>query len=181
MQSMKMLQFKISLAHIKPPVWRRFVVPSTFRFADLHTVIQRVMGWTDSHLHEFDLDNELIGMKDEDSPHGTKAETGIRLYARLKSKGSRFRYTYDFGDDWEHVVVLEEILNTDDGRPRCLAGKRNCPPEDCGGPIQYMELLAVRADPKHPLRKEYSEVLEWLGEDFDPEEFDLDGVNSALA
>lgn len=178
---MKMLQFKISLAHIKPPVWRRFLVPSTLTFADLHAVIQRVMGWTDSHLHEFDLDKERIGMKDEDSPAEVKDENRIRLYSRLKSEGSRFHYTYDFGDDWEHVVVLEKILSTDEGRPQCLAGKRNCPPEDCGGPFQYMELLAVRADAKHSLRKEYSELLEWLGEDFDPEEFDLEEVNSALA
>ncbi len=109
MQSMKMLQFKISLAYIKPPVWRRFLVPSTFTFGDLHEVIQRVMGWTDSHLHEFDLDEERIGMKDEDSPPEVKDENRIRLNSRLKQPGRPFHYTYDFGDDWEHVVVLEEI------------------------------------------------------------------------
>jgi hypothetical protein len=102
------------------------------------------MGWTNSHLHEFFLGAERIGMKDEDSSAEVKNENRIRLSSKLKTPKLRFRYLYDFGDDWEHSIVLEKILSSDDESTRCLAGKRNCPPEDCGGPRQYVEVLAVR-------------------------------------
>jgi hypothetical protein len=176
---MKMFQFKISLAYIKPAIWRRFVIPSDATFGDLSNTIQIVMGWTNSHLHEFYVGQERIGMKDEDSPDDVKNENRIRLATKLKTAKSRFRYVYDFGDDWEHFIVLEKILNDDEGSPRCLAGKRNCPPEDCGGPYQYMEILTLRNNPKDS-RPEMQELLEWFDPKVDPECFNLDEVNSML-
>jgi hypothetical protein len=178
---MKMFQFKVSLAHIKPAIWRRFVIPGDATFGELSDVIQIVMGWTNSHLHEFYFGEERIGMKDEDSPAGVKDEDRIRLASKLKTAKSRFRYIYDFGDDWEHSIVLEKILTTDEESPRCLAGKGNCPPEDCGGPHLYMEILAVWNKPEDSRRKEMQELLEWFDPDFDPEFFNLDEVNSMLA
>ncbi len=88
---------------------------------------------------------------------------------------------YDFSDDWKHSIVLEKILTSTDESPRCLAGKRNCPWEDCGGPHQYMEVLAVRKDPKHPRRKEMSERLAWFDPEFNPERFNLKELNARLA
>jgi len=132
---MKLFQFKISLAYIKPAIWRRLVIPSEATFGDLSNVIQIAMGWTNSHLHEFYLGQERIGMKDEDSPDDVKNENRIRLATKLKTAKSRFRYVYDFGDDWEHSIVLEKILNDDEGSPRCLAGERNCPPRRLCRPV----------------------------------------------
>jgi hypothetical protein len=139
------------------------------------------MGWTNSHLHEFFLGAERIGMKDEDSSAEVKNENRIRLSSKLKTPKLRFRYLYDFGDDWEHSIVLEKILSSDDESTRCLAGKRNCPPEDCGGPDQYMDVLTVRKNPRHPRRKEMSELLAWFNPEFNPERFNLKEVNSLLA
>jgi pRiA4b ORF-3-like protein len=177
---MQIFQFKVSLDHIEPPVWRRFVISSDATFGKLSDVIQIVMGWNNSHLHEFFLGVEQIGMKDEDSPAEVKNENRIRLSSKLKTEEFHFRYLYDFGDDWEHSIVLERILASNDESPRCLAGKRNCPPEDSGGPHQYMEFLAVRKNPKHPRQKEMSELLAWFDPQFDPERFNLKEVNLLL-
>ena len=176
---MKIFQFKVSLDHVEPPVWRRFVISSDATFGELSDVIQIVMGWTNLHLHEFFLGAEHIGMKDEDSPAEVKNENRIRLSSKFKTEKMHFRYLYDFGDDWKHSIVLEKILTSSDESPRCLAGKRNCPPEDCGGPHQYMEVLAVRKDPKHPRRKEMSELLAWFDPEFNPEQFKQ--LNARLA
>jgi len=174
---MKIFQFKVSLDHVEPPVWRRFVISSDATFGELSDVIQIVMGWT--NLHEFFLGAEHIGMKDEDSPAEVKNENRIRLSSKFKTEKMHFRYLYDFGDDWKHSIVLEKIPTSSDESPRCLAGKRNCPPEDCGGPHQYMEVLAVRKHPKHPRRKEMSELLAWFDPEFNPEQFKQ--LNARLA
>src|ERR1035437_10391333 len=102
------------------------------------------------------------------------------LNSLLRSSVVRFAYTYDFGDNWEHTIAFEKSEPAVEGQsyPVCIAGKRNCPPEDCGGVWGYEELLAILADPAHP---EHAEQIDWTGEEFDPDEFDRQLANTVLA
>ncbi len=175
-------QLKISLLGIKPPIWRRFQVPSDISLATLHQVIQEVVGWEDAHLHQFKVGKTYYGVTYPDDFDGmpeTRDERKARLEALVSKPKAKFVYEYDFGDSWEHEVVLEKILPPEPGAryPVCLDGKRACPPEDCGGVWGYGDLLEVIQDPKHP---EHEDMLEWLGEEFDPEKFDVEAVNKAL-
>jgi hypothetical protein len=176
---MKMLQLRIWLEQIEPLIWRRFLMPAHATFGELSHVIQIVMGWVNSHLHEFYIDEQKIGMKDQDSPFDVKNENRIRLGPRLKTPGTKFRYLYDFGDDWDHSLALEAILDGD-GQPQCLTGERACPPEDSGGPNQYMEILVVWNHPKTRISKQMRELLDWLNPEFDPAHFNRNKVNSLL-
>lgn len=170
-------QFKITLLEIKPPVWRRIQVPETYTFWDLHVAIQDAMGWLDSHLHGFDIkdprDGEIIsiGMPASDTPPGW--EEKIADYFNMDNDLAG--YTYDFGDSWEHKIQLEKILPREKGvkYPRCIKGKRACPPEDCGGPWGYRDFLKIITDPKHD---EHDEMLEWVGGEFDPDHFDVNDI-----
>ena len=177
-------QFKITLRHLTPAVWRRIQVSSEITLGQLHDVIQIAMGWYNDHLHDFRL--EKVGFASRTDPMGGDLDIGDEydendyrlgeLGLRAKSK---FDYRYDFGDDWIHQLVLEKILAPQpDGGPSCLEGARACPAEDSGGPWGYAEKLAVLADSKH---RNHSEVAEWLGEGFDPEAFDLAAINRRLA
>lgn len=175
------IQLKVTLRQIKPPIWRRLVVPDTFTLGDLHEAIQIAMGWDNYHLHAFrigeqhysrlspDLD-ELEMDDEEDVLLGTVAKTPKR----------KFHYEYDFGDGWEHDIVVEKILPIDPQAryPLCLAGARACPPEDCGGVYGYQGILDALGDPENP---EYTDLLDWLEEDYDPELFDVAAVNRRLA
>ncbi len=136
------------------------------------------MGWDGSHLHVFDIDGRSYG--DRSQVDDVADEGRLTLGGVLKSGVARFGYTYDFGDDWEHTVVIEKTLPAAEGTtyPTCVAGKRACPPEDCGGPWRYRELLDILADPDHPAR---AESLEWFGEEFDPEDFSVEGASAILA
>lgn len=178
----KVLQFKVTLRGIQPPIWRCFQVTNDLTFLQFHHVLQAVMGWYDTHLHVFDLGDWTITDRETlaESGEGGEDERKVRLSKRLTQEGQEFRYEYDFGDSWEHDVLLEKILPVEVGvhYPRCLKGKRACPPEDCGGVWGYAALLEALADPNHP---EYETYLEWLGEAIDPEAFDLDLVNEQLA
>ena len=174
-------QFRIELQEIKPPIWRRIQVPETYTFWDLHVAIQDSMGWTDSHLHEFAIRNPKtrrtinIGFPDED--FGRKVSKGWKkLIADFFSpQNPEAGYTYDFGDDWQHIVILEAILPRQAGvkYPLCLAGERSCPPEDCGGIHGYENFLEIIMDPKH---EDHDSMLEWAGGEFNPEHFDCSGV-----
>jgi Plasmid pRiA4b ORF-3-like protein len=172
-------QLKVTLNGSKPPIWRRFQVPGNVRLSQLHQVLQAVMGWSDSHLHQF-----LVGGTCYGQPHPEldemENENRVTLSEVAPTEGARFGYEYDFGDSWEHVLLVEKILPPEPGvtYPRCLTGKRNCPPEDCGGVWGYADFLEAIKDPQHP---EHDELLEWVGEEFDPEAFDLVGLNEALA
>jgi hypothetical protein len=175
-------QIKVSLRGAKPPIWRRLEVPANTSLAHLHAVIQVAFGWEDYHMHVFETPYGQFGTPSEDLDH--RAEEPVSLDQVLPEVKSRIRYTYDFGDDWEHDIVLEKILDRDpaDQYPRCTGGRRTGPPEDCGGIWGYAELVEVLGDPGHP---EHDERLEWLGlqdaSEFDPAEFDAEGVNKTLS
>jgi Plasmid pRiA4b ORF-3-like protein. len=175
-------QFKIALEKIRPPIWRRIQVPETYSFWDLHVAIQDSMGWSDYHLHQFEMVDPSTGIKreigipDEEFDEEILAEQKHKIAKWFSMKNSLAHYTYDFGDNWEHEVKLEKILprNRRVSYPRCTAGKRACPPEDCGGIWGYENLMKIISDPDN---KEYEEMMEWLGEEFDPEHFDVKEVS----
>lgn len=168
----QVLQLKATIVGIKPPVWRRLLVKGSATLFDLHNVLQGAFGWSDCHLHQFEIDGVAYGSDDDEEGWGppVKDERRTRL-GRIAREGSAMRYVYDFGDNWVHKVVVEKALLADPklSYPVCVAGRRACPPEDCGGPWGYSVLLTAISDPDHP---EHEEMLEWVGGDFDPDEFD---------
>jgi hypothetical protein len=173
---------KITLVGAKPPIWRRLEVPSGITLLDVHHSIQEAFGWDESHMWVFSTPTGEFGLPDPELGHRSAATK--KLVDVAPRAGDRIRYTYDFGDDWEHNIVVEDVLTAEPGLayPRCVAGRRACPPEDCGGIWAYDELLEILADPDHP---HHGDRLEWLGldsaDEFDPAELDLDEVNEALS
>jgi len=173
------LQLKISLNHSKPPIWRRIQIPAHATFLDLHAAIQDAFGWEESHLHHFIFGERFeepvyIGPRHPEDFVEYLAEKETSLQDWFKQEGRTCTYEYDFGDSWEHTALLEKTLAIEPGQtyPRCIAGKRACPPEDSGGILGYEEKLAIL---KHPHSEYYKEVRDWMG-DFDPERFDLNEV-----
>jgi hypothetical protein len=179
--SKNICQLKVTLDHSKPPIWRRLLVPGNINLFELHAIIQLSMGWTNSHLHMFRIGEEVYGEPegDEFGDLGTKDETRYKLDKVANHQGIKFHYEYDFGDGWEHTVLVEKIIPAEKGSiyPVCIGGKRACPPEDVGGMWGYEDLLNAIADPHN---EEHDNVLEWVGGNFDPEEFDLDEINKVL-
>ena len=178
-------QFNIELHHIEPSIWRRIEVPYDYTFWDLHVAIQDAMGWDDSHLHRFEIKLEnsrvpsFIGIPmDEDFNHMPefviRAGWEVPLSEVFDLPGVAVQYEYDFGDSWQHTILLESIhlAKSRVRYPKCIDGQRACPPEDCGGIWGYHNILEVLADRKHP---EYADVREWVGR-FDPERFDAKKV-----
>ena len=172
------LQLKITLKGSKPPIWRRIQVANTITLPTLHNILQVAMGWTDSHLHQFIVGNVMYSDPDFELEQIAN-EKRVSLPQLKLEPGMKFQYEYDFGDDWMHDILIEKILppEPDVHYPRCLAGKRSCPPEDCGGIWGYDSLLQTIADPNDP---DYEDMREWLPEDFDPAVFDLEDVNKVL-
>lgn len=178
------LQLRITIENIEPAIWRRVVVADRLTFSQLHAVIQRAMGWEDCHLHEFQIGEMCIGMKDDSEGFWDKenaealTETDTTLAAALTAD-RKVRYWYDFGDDWWHEIVVEKRLPPDPDAPLAVLtdGARACPPEDSGGPWGYADLLAALVDPKHP---EHEEIKEWAP-DFDPERFNLETAADQVA
>lgn len=174
-------QLRIQLHDVEPVVWRSLRVPTTITLAKLHRIFQIVLGWSDSHLHEFRIGTMRYGMPDPDFPEqGVIADKRAVLREVLKPSISRFSYLYDFGDGWEHDVLIEETgtLGPDERPLLCLAGANACPPDDVGGPYGYAEFLEAIGNPKH---KEHRRYLQWCGGAFDPKGFDLQSVNRELA
>ena len=181
----KIYQIKITLLDIKPPVWRRILIPASATFWDLHVAIQDAMGWEDSHLHEFTGPDRRaasplrIGIPGDEpwAPDEAALKPGwtVTLSQHLKAAAPKLLYTYDFGDDWEHEILLEKVLPVEPGAtyPQCIAGRRACPPEDVGGPWGYARYLEAIANPSQP---EHKELVEWRGPGFEPEKFDPSGV-----
>lgn len=175
-------RLKITLRGSKPPIWRRLEVPSATDLGRLHEIIQAAFGWHGGHMWVF---TTAAGEYGEPDPElGFQDATRLALSAAAPHEGDRLRYTYDFGDDWEHEILVEAVGPADPGAtcPRCLTGRRARPPEDCGGMWGYHVLLEILADPDHP---EHAERMEWLGlesaHDLDPAHFDLAEVNASLA
>lgn len=175
---MNIYQLKVTLRDIHPPVWRRLRVPAAIPLGGLHRVIQAAMGWSDSHLHVFRVGDKAFGISDLEINDGVRSEQGVRL-DQVAKVGDSFLYDYDFGDGWEHDVLVEEVLAAGNrvSTPRCIAGERSCPPEDCGGIPGYEHMLKALGDPADPEHKHY---IKWIGGGFDPESFDLEEVNQRL-
>jgi len=174
------LQLRMELKWIEPVIWRRLVIPANITLGRLHRVIQAVMGWTDSHLHEFMIAGEHYGFADADEellPYRVIPETRVRLDAALQ-RNKTFDYLYDFGDSWEHQLRVENTLPGAPLRhPICIGGECASPPEDVGGPPGYADFLRIILDAKDP---EHEETLQWCGGAFDPTFFDIDLVNRLL-
>jgi len=177
-------QFKITLQDVKPVVWRRIQTPARYSFWDLHVAIQDAMGWKDKHLHEFRIlhpekrELESIGIPDDDDfgPDTDVVPGWERSVAKYFSgENPSATYVYDFGDDWNHEVVLEQTVSAAKPLPQpvCLDGGGACPPEDCGGPNGYAEFLRAIKKPGSPRG---GELLEWVGGSFDPRGFDVKDV-----
>ncbi|MEV7886979.1 plasmid pRiA4b ORF-3 family protein [Streptomyces sp. NPDC002817] len=172
------LQIKVTLADVRPPIWRRLQVPADLTLDRLHLAIQTAMGWENCHMHLFSTPAGDYGRRDSELGH--RDERKVPLCAVAPAAGDRISYTYDFGDDWVHRIEVEKALPKEPGTayPRCLTGRRACPPEDCGGPWGYANFLEAIADPGH---EEHDELLEWVGGAFDPGHFDAEDVNKRLA
>jgi len=173
-------QIKVSLRGAKPPIWRRLELPANTGLAALHHILQVAFGWEECHLHVFETAYGMFGVADPDLGH--RAEAPVTLEQVAPGVGDRLQYTYDFGDDWTHEIVVEKQLDRRQvAYPQCTGGRRAAPPEDCGGIWGYEELVEVLSDPDHP---EHSDRLEWLGlesaADFQPARFDAAEVTRAL-
>lgn len=173
-------QLHVELEDVEPPVWRRVLVPSNVTLAALHATLNEVMGWTDSHLHQFRLRDRLFG--DVTMPDAEELafedERKVQL-ADLVGLGNTIAYEYDFGEGWVHQVKIEKLLPFDERLryPLCIGGARACPPEDCGGVGGYEDLLESIKNPK---AEEHSNSLMWVGGHFDGEGFDVNRTNQAL-
>jgi pRiA4b ORF-3-like protein len=176
--SRQIFQFRVSLDAIKPLIWRQVLVPADFTLAQLHRVIQAVMNWEDCHLHQFEVAGRVYGIPDPDGEHDFVDDRRVRLRDLNLSLRDRIEYIYDFGDDWLHVLKLEEVSqsDTDDIGALCIAGERNAPPEDAGGALAYEEFLEALFDPNH---EQHQDMKEWIG-DFDPEHFSVEEANNRL-
>ncbi len=172
---------KIAIKHIKPPVWRRVRAPGSLTLADLHSVIQIVFGWENDHLHDFRVGDKRYGDPTIMDELVDLNEERYTLDGVFAARAKKMLYTYDFGDNWEHEITVEkrEPASPADEIPVCLAGKRAGPPDDCGGPWGYGDLLESAKDPES---ERYEELMEWMDLDsMDPEEFDLPRANVRLA
>jgi hypothetical protein len=174
-------QLKITLDESKHSIWRRVLVSGDVTLEDLHYIIQVAMGWTNSHLHQFIVGESYFGEPHPDYYDDIQMndERRFRLKRITKNEGFQFCYEYDFGDSWNHTLLVEKITDPEPGQrvPACIAGERACPPEDVGGVWGYEMFLEAIGDPDH---SEHEDYLEWIGGEFDPEAFDLEETNEIL-
>jgi hypothetical protein len=173
-------QLKVALKDSKPPIWRRIQVAGDTKQGRLHRILQAVMGWEDYHLHQFKVGGTAYGVPDREFPElAIRNERSVPLSQFAPREKARFIYEYDFGDSWEHEILVQKILPPAPGArlPVCIVGKRACPPEDCGGVWGYDSFVEAIQDPDHP---EHEDMLAWVGRSFDPEAFDLDDINERL-
>ncbi|MCC6489260.1 MAG: plasmid pRiA4b ORF-3 family protein, partial [Candidatus Hydrogenedentes bacterium] len=173
-------QIKFTINVIEPPIWRSVQIPGRYTLGDLHYVIQAIMDWEDAHLHEFAVGKQSYGPSGEVNDQDVFDESEVTLAMLLGSTRKKFTYHYDFGDDWCVIAEVEKRLKLDEEleRPVCLAGARRGPCEDSGGPWGYLSNLEALQDPEHP---DYADIVEWMGDDWDPEYFNLDEINQRLA
>lgn len=177
-------QFKITLLESRPAIWRRILVPEG-SLDQLHDCIQAAMGWTNSHLHQFEIARKRYGNPELLDDDWSDAKVISSLDTQLsglfggKRPPKKFHYEYDFGDGWEHLIEFEGATPAESGTkyPCCVEGARACPPEDCGGIWGYANFLQAIVDPKHEEHEFYSE---WIGGEFDPEEFNATESTKAM-
>ena len=174
-------QIKVGLRGAKPPIWRRLLVPGDITLSRLHEIIIAAFDWDDTHLHVFETDYGQFGVEDRELGH--RSDRSVTLEQVAPAVKDKFTYTYDFGDDWEHQILVEKTAPADPSitYPLCTGGRRAAPPDDCGGIWGYQALIEILEDPSAP---EHEERLEWLGIDnagqFAPATFDADEVNARL-
>ena len=171
-------QLKITLNGVRPPIWRRVLVADTTTLGKLHAVIQALMGWEDEHLHQFDIGGDRYGEATVEGYRRVRDEHKFKLSEVLPAAGAKFTYLYDFSVNWEFAVVVEEITPpaAEGVLPLCIKGKRAAPPEHIGGTWGYGALLEARANPRHPERTRFAELIAA----YDPEAFDPEAVNARL-
>jgi len=187
-EPVKTYRVRVDLDGAKPPIWRRLELRSDLRLDQLHEVLQTAMGWTNSHLHHFEMGPQRDHMVEPfltefDVEEGDEGilETDVRLDQVLAEPGDRLFYQYDFGDGWDHTIRLEEVRPYDEAAPaaRVLTGRRACPPEDCGGVWGYHELLAGMAD-RSSADADMRERLDWMPDGFDSAEFSAEETDQLL-
>ncbi len=180
-----LITLRIELVGTTPLVWRRITLDGRSSFANLHHVIQAAMGWHDAHLHQFRINNRYIGVPDpeSDAPEWHTEDERKVFLNRVLTDDAVFTYLYDFGDGWEHRLLVEEYDDSDDlrfgdGDAWVDAGERACPPEDCGGVGGFQDFLEKLED--EPYSDESKELREWAGLDYDPAGFDRQAANAAI-
>ncbi len=171
-------EIKVELKKIEPPIWRIIQVPSRTSLLRFHRVLQWAMGWTNSHLHLFEVDGKLYGEPGTEWDFEVLDSRKMTLEKIFSGGRVSLLYEYDLGDSWRHEITL---LGTVEGEAEeklaCTTGARACPPEDCGGTMGYYELLVALSDPDH---EEHDAMLEWIGGKFDPNAFDAATIDRAL-
>jgi len=180
------LQLRIVLEGSKPEIWRRLIVPANANLGWIHAVIQLAMGWTNSHLHQFRRGDQVVSdpkfeLESFESEPPILDERLVVLGEFLATPGEALIYEYDFGDSWNHLVSVENLLEPQlavAGKAVCIGGARACPPEDCGGLGGYEELLKALRNKKH---RDHKAMTEWLGRPFDGEHFDTEDTNRWLS
>lgn len=182
----KAIALRIELLEVVPLIWRRVLVSDNWTLASLHHYLQWVMGWTDSHAHEFAVGEGLVAPDwwireawSADDASRYRDERRVSVAAVVSQLGVRgqFKYDYDMGDGWEHRIVIESppaSTISDSPLPICLAGENACPPEDVGGPHGYAEFLEILGDRQH---EQHHDTVRWTGGVFDPKGFDLNRIN----
>lgn len=179
----KIVRLKIELSDIDPSIWRRVDVPADFPLCRLHDVIQAVFDWLDYHLHRFEVGDRIYGAPEyEDEDVGGErlySDRNIKLGALLDRGVRRFTYRYDFGDDWEHGITVERVLDPEDGveYPILVDGARRAPPEDCGGAPGFEAFLEAMQDEAN---EEHEAMMDWYGARFDPDDMALEAVEAML-
>jgi hypothetical protein len=180
---MNIFQIRIDVARYRPKIWRRLLVRSDLPLYDFHMTIQIAMGWENSHLHQFIKGKKFYSERLADDWTWDDLSNidyeGMIISDLLEKAKDKIEYEYDFGDGWIHDVILEKVLLPDETMkaPVCIDGALACPPEDCGGIWGYASMLEILKDPGH---EQYEETLEWVGETFNPEFFDIEAVNKLL-
>ncbi|MCH8550031.1 MAG: plasmid pRiA4b ORF-3 family protein [Balneolaceae bacterium] len=176
----KVYQIKLELAGSKPNIWRKLLIPADMLLSDLHKVIQTTMGWTNSHLHQFIKGRVFLEPPmDDDFMDSTGIDyTDYTADSLLEKKNDKISYEYDFGDGWEHIITLENVIENYKGTlPVCTGGAMNCPPEDVGGIGGFQEFKKALKNPSH---LEHEIYKKWIGEHYDPEYFDSEEINKML-
>ncbi|CTQ47395.1 plasmid pRiA4b ORF-3 family protein [Roseibium aggregatum] len=171
-----------TLDDIEPQIWRRVEVPLAMSLKGLHDVIQAVMLFEDYHLFEFEADGRFYDVPDpaEDFGRKTYAAKNIRIRTLIDRGITTFAYTYDFGDNWRHTIVVEAVEDADPAYeyPRFLEGENRAPPEDVGGTFGFADFLEAMSKPRHP---QHRELVQWYGSRFDPSDISVDLINQRIA